>query len=227
MNTEPLYRVVDSSTTVDNPLRVHEVIVNGKIERVEFHHGKDTLLPYDVAIKFMQAGFTVQENGKDIARPAKTDETIRLRIAEDEVVAKLDELTDAALRLRSASRPDGERFINPATKREDMIAFLMTQVADDILEADKAAEINADPGVEFEVETIMPAQTGAISVAEIFPDTAQPPVDNDHVEPGARKFTQSELEAAEKADADDKAFKENLAKGEGPMADPEAGDNEV
>ena len=119
-------RVVDSSVTAEHPQRVHDVVVDGNIQRVVFNLGEEMLLPYAVGVKFMQEGFRVFEPGTntEIIAPPKTDETIRTRIGPDEVVAKYTELTDAALRMRAASLVDGERFISAKVDQAEIIAFL-------------------------------------------------------------------------------------------------------
>lgn len=120
-------RVIDLSATAENTERVHDIVVDGQVKQVRFSYGKETVLPYNEGIKFLQSGFLVLEPGQDnpMVPAPKTDETIRFRIAEDEVVAKLDELTNSSLKLRVAARPGGEKLVIGAEfDREAAISFL-------------------------------------------------------------------------------------------------------
>lgn len=120
-------RVIDQSANSECPVRVHDVIVNGQIEKISFEHGRETILPYHIGVKFMQDGFIVMdiESKIEMKCPAKTDETVRIRINEDEVVARYDELTDSALKLRAAARAGGEKFlIDKDVDRNQIITFL-------------------------------------------------------------------------------------------------------
>ncbi len=142
-------RVIDQSANAECPVRVHDVIVNGQIEKITFEHGRETLLPYHIGVKFMQDGFIVMDIESNIQMqcPAKTDETVRIRINEDEVVARYDELTDSALKLRAAARDGGEKFLlDKDVDRNKIITFLKQPQTTEIEE-----EVNPDP-----VEIILP-----------------------------------------------------------------------
>jgi hypothetical protein len=147
--------VRDSSATAEQPIREHDVVVRGEIHKVKFEHGKDTALPYEVGVKFMQEGFTVSDESGKLARPAKTDETIRSRINRDEVVATYDELTQASLIMRAALLPGGEKFVDGKAKPEEIIAFLkaaLPPLADEenLLEDDDEEEFTPEKSVPQE-----------------------------------------------------------------------------
>lgn len=121
-----MVRVVDSSVTAESPERTHEVNIDGEVTSVTFKRGEETIVPFKVGIKFMQEGFKVFKPGTDteLMVPPKTDQTIRNRISEDEVVAKYDELTVGALKVRAAAKPGGEKFLVGEVDKADMINFL-------------------------------------------------------------------------------------------------------
>ncbi len=130
MTSQKNLRVIDSSCTSEFPIRTHDIVVKGEIIPVTFKYGEEKILPLEHGIKFLQDGFTVFEEGKKTAMdlPAFTDDTIRNRIGEDEVVAKYDELTEAALKLRAAIIPGGEHFVGDDIAKTDVIGFLKAAV---------------------------------------------------------------------------------------------------
>jgi len=120
--------VVDSSCTAEYPLRKHDIIVEGVIQSVEFKYGEKKILDFEIGVKFLKEGFKVLnlDTETPILSPPVTDETIRIRIADDEVVAKYEELTETALKMRAALLPDGEALIrDEKTEKEDLILFLL------------------------------------------------------------------------------------------------------
>ena len=128
MNSEKMFRVIDSSTTHECPERIHDVIVDGQVTSVRFTLNVPTLLPEKTALKFMVDGFSVvdAESGAVVPRPAFTDETVRNRIGEDEIVAKYEELTDEALQMRAVVLPGGEIFAvgGDVISKQNLIDFL-------------------------------------------------------------------------------------------------------
>lgn len=186
MENQKLFCVIDSSVTNDHPKRVHEVMVNGVLQRVEFNLGAETLLPYEVAVKFTQDGFRVFEKDStvEIKAPPKTDETVRIRIKDDEVVAKYDELTLSALQLRAASRPGGEKFMAVDAKKAEIVAFLrgvsplsvdVEASADGSLIDDSEDDENANPGT-FTLPNAAEGHVFTI-VASVDPDYKHDEVD--------------------------------------------------
>lgn len=126
MSKEPaMFQVTDSSATMHYPTRVHEIILNGKVERITFNHGEPTLLPFEKAAKFQREGFTMlSEDGTELKRPSDTPPVVQLSIKSSEVVARLEELTQEALFLRASILIGGEKFGKNSNKK-DMIAFLI------------------------------------------------------------------------------------------------------
>lgn len=121
--------VIDSSCTPESPVREHTMrMPDGTFEKVVFRYGIQTILDYALGVKFNQEGFIVldAETQLRLRTPPKTDGTVRMKIAPDEVVAKYDELSDAALRMRAATTPGGEEFIiGDHLDRDAVIAFLI------------------------------------------------------------------------------------------------------
>lgn len=128
---QKMFHVQDSSCNAEYPVRIHDININGGFERITFKYGEPTLLPYHKAVKFMQDGFTVidADTSHVLANPAHTDETIRIRIGEDEIVAKYDELEVTALRLRAAVHPGGEIYVTKKATKAELIAFLKSATA--------------------------------------------------------------------------------------------------
>lgn len=119
-----MFKVIDSSATVDNQTRIHDVLVNGVLQRTTFHYGSPTELPPEVALKFLKDGFIVlDETGKPYQTPAVADAVMESRLKPGEVIARLEELELDALRLRAAVMPHGETVKD--AKKEAVIAFLL------------------------------------------------------------------------------------------------------
>lgn len=125
-NTVKMLEVYDTSANHECPVRQHDVKINGEILSITFEAGKRTLMPRDVGLKFMKPGFRVYEKDStvELTRPPVTDETVKNRIAVDEVVAKYEELTGDALKMRAAVFPGGEAYIAGNVARADLIDFL-------------------------------------------------------------------------------------------------------
>jgi hypothetical protein len=159
MEPSKTLRVVDSSCTQEAPKRTHYVTVGGQDIGVDFIFGEQTILPYEVGIKFMLDGFEVFESDSEVSigRPPQTDETIKARIGQDQVIADLSELTETALKLRVATLPGGEVFTSDATTRDEVLAFLKNggnvapvSYEDETNIEDDASEITFDAEAEIE-----------------------------------------------------------------------------
>lgn len=120
-------RVTDSSCTAESPERTHDVFVRGTLTRTIFTLGKEVILPFEHAIKFMIDGFTVEEvDGRTLNLPAVTKESIRSELAADQVIAYLSELTLASLKLRAGQKQGGEIFLDADdSARGDLIDFIL------------------------------------------------------------------------------------------------------
>lgn len=130
--------VMDTSATFDCPVREHQIMLNGEIKTVTFEHGKPTILSKEIGLKFMMAGFIVRdaEDNELVIPTSSADE-----LAEDEVVAKLSELTDDSLLIRSLSKVGGEQFAVGEVSRKALISFLTSKPAD---AEDDAQEVDVD-----------------------------------------------------------------------------------
>lgn len=132
-DTKPAHLLVLDSTATEGP-RTHEQIVDKIVTPYTFERGKPLRLPYAVAAKFLQhdAFKCVNEEGKIIAwqrRPRQPEELgagERLKLADNETIARYDELSSAALFQRAVELPGGERFAKAGQRpeRTDMIAFI-------------------------------------------------------------------------------------------------------
>ena len=121
--------VKDLTATADNPSRTHELIIGGRIEKFIFAYGEYLVLPFNTAIRFSQnPGFVVEhKDGRSFeAPPSDVDErseTPKIELADDEVIARFDELTKPALVLRAQLLPGGEDITDRIGKG-DVIEFL-------------------------------------------------------------------------------------------------------
>lgn len=158
MSEEKLYRVVDSSATAEHPIRNHEVMVDGQVRQVDFRYGEPTVLPMNVAMKFRKEGFKVSDfDGHEVKLNAVTDETVRIRIGDDEVVAKYDELSIDALQMRAVILPGGEKFLQGPIQKDAVIAFLKAPLAPPVEEvpADPEVLTDAEPADEVDPDAVV------------------------------------------------------------------------
>ena len=119
-------RVIDHSATELNPVRVHDVLINGNIFPVTFKYNEATILPFEQGVKFMKDGFTVTEvDGDEVNMPAVPNDSVAVQLGADECVAKYRELNLSSLKLRAAQRADGEAFLDAGEEDKDaIVAFL-------------------------------------------------------------------------------------------------------
>lgn len=121
--TEQTLKVFDTSATSEFPVRVHDTVFNGLIEKVTFNYGNPTVLPVEKALKFNKDGFIIKGMDDTLyEKPVQVDNVTQSRLAPGEVVAKLEELTTEALRLRAAVMPNGETVSK--AKKEELVEFL-------------------------------------------------------------------------------------------------------
>jgi hypothetical protein len=148
-------KVIDTSATADCPLRNHDIRIGDEIQTITFQQGAPTRLPFEIGMKFMKDGFIVLDDDGEgvVPAPATTDETIRLRIGADEVVAKYEELTVSALMIRAAALPGGEKLTVGAVDRVALIDFLKGTTsltsADEVILAD---EVENEDEIQLEIE---------------------------------------------------------------------------
>jgi len=119
------------TTAVSGP-RTHEQIIDGMVKSFTFEQGKALPLPKAVAIKFIRhdAFKLVDKDGNLIEfkrRPKQPDELgagETLVLAQDETIARYDELSTPSLQARVLEMAGGERFAE-APVRGEMIAFII------------------------------------------------------------------------------------------------------
>jgi hypothetical protein len=121
--------VTDTTCSPTYPRRTHDIMVSGVIRQVTFEIGQPQLLPIDVALRFLKDdAFVVTDprTGKKYdPTPPQPDihSGAAFALASDEVVAKLDELTQEALFIRS-KQMQGAEDIKKGTPKEKLISFL-------------------------------------------------------------------------------------------------------
>lgn len=121
--TDQTLKVFDTSATSEVPVREHDIVFNGLIEKIKFNYGQPTVLPVEKALKFNKDGFIIKGmDDSPYEKPVQVDNVTQSRLAPGEVVAKLEELTTEALRIRVALKPNGEALSK--AKKEELIEFL-------------------------------------------------------------------------------------------------------
>jgi hypothetical protein len=125
-------RVLDTTATPEFPKRVHEMIVDRILKSFTFEHGKGLEMPREIALKFLkwEAFKLVDAKGNvlDYQRRPKQPEELQageaLTLADNETVARYDELSNGALQARVLELPGGEQFaVNPS--RDAIIRFIV------------------------------------------------------------------------------------------------------
>lgn len=124
---EKVLKVIDSSLTLENSKRIHQIIINGEITDIVFVYGEDKFLPESVAMKFSKEGFKIvhPENDTEVEIPREIPFGAPVQLRPDEVIARYSELSFDALRTRAVILPGGEKFIQEGVEAQDMIDFLM------------------------------------------------------------------------------------------------------
>jgi hypothetical protein len=123
---EKLYRVVDLACTEVYKTRTHTIRINGDDRVFTFKHGEDMKLPLHEALKFNIPGFKVYdlETDAEIAPPMQVEEDILSKLAPDQVIATLEELSEGALKVRAAKLRGGEVYLDDEVHRDAVIEFL-------------------------------------------------------------------------------------------------------
>jgi hypothetical protein len=143
--------VLDTTATHDGPPREHAMTLEGGITRnYRFTAGKPTELPWEIALKFLKhdAFRLTDADGNLIpwrGTPRQPEDLAageRFHLADDEVVARYDELTTQALQMRCAQMPSGESIAR-ARDRDAMIAFIVERTMKRRLE--NSMQENTDP----------------------------------------------------------------------------------
>jgi hypothetical protein len=126
-------------TTATEGPRTHEMMVDGIVKPFTFQRATPLPLPSAVALKFLKhEGFLLtDENGQVLPfrrRPRQPDELgagEKITLADNETIARYDELSSAALLHRAIELPGGEKFAQGENKpdRAEMISFITTAAA--------------------------------------------------------------------------------------------------
>lgn len=107
--------------------RIHEQVVNGQVKAYKFTHGEALPMVRAEAMKFARhASFTVTDKDGHRIEPRieAPSNNKPFLLAEDQIVARLSELSNGALLTRVQMEPGGERF-EKTTPREKQIGFLV------------------------------------------------------------------------------------------------------
>lgn len=134
----PKTAFIIDTTAIDAP-RVHELIVDKTIRQFTFKPREPLKLPLPVAVKFLKhEGFQLaNEKGEVIPysrRPKQPNELgagETFKLAENETIARYDELMTSALMQRALEMPGGEKFsTKDKPDRVAMIDFIKGTLAE-------------------------------------------------------------------------------------------------
>ena len=123
--------VIDPTVSPNGPARTHEQLwSDGRIEQYTFEFQKPLLVPLSHALRFLENGFKVFVD-EQCTRALKQTRSARdghsghvvQQLAEDEVIANLEELTAPALYKRAVTLPGGDAF-KPNSKKADLVEFV-------------------------------------------------------------------------------------------------------
>lgn len=125
---EEMYGVEDLNATRVGVERAHDIIVAGEIITYPFRPRHSTKMPFAHAVKFLKnKAFRVTDASGKVYEPiaeAKPEARASLSIADDEVIARLDELTVESLAIRANALDGGEGF-KKSSRKADIMAFLI------------------------------------------------------------------------------------------------------
>ena len=112
------------------PPRVHDLVINGQVRSYIFNYGKPLEMTEAEARKFMaiEAFQVFNTQGDRVLPTVSVFEGIgtnRRELANNECIARFDELTLDSLRDRAAPLPGGENIIRANTPKAEVIAFMI------------------------------------------------------------------------------------------------------
>jgi len=162
------WSVQDTTCVAGGPKRTHEIIVDGHIKPQSFEYGVPLAMPETHARKFVHIPefIVLNAEGKRV-KPAIPitmgfDASGKLTLAEDQCVARLDELSMESLLSRAAPLLGGEKM-TLKTGKSAVIAFLIdarkkkitqnisTDKRDGDVETDEMSDAEMRRMAEFEV----------------------------------------------------------------------------
>lgn len=151
--------VIDT-TAQHGSARIHDQLIDGQPQAFTFERGKPLEMPAAIAIKFLRdpAFVRTDAGGKPMPykRAPKQPEDLgageRLILAEDETVARYDEMSTSALLQRVVELPHGEKFTKAAEKpaREDLIEFIVQSKKERRAASKAAPDVGRDDFVPVE-----------------------------------------------------------------------------
>jgi hypothetical protein len=124
------WTVQDTTCVAGGPRRTHEIIVDGLIKPCTFEYGIPLPLPESHACKFVHIPEFIVTNAEGkrvkpaIPITAGFDASGKFALAEDQCVARLDELSMESLLARAAPLVGGEKM-TLKTGKATVIAFLI------------------------------------------------------------------------------------------------------
>lgn len=123
---EPMWSVID--TNAKEHSRTHHPLGLGRVTYV-MSPGQPTSMPEAHAAKFLcdESFHVFDDAGRRVTslrKPTDDEGEKGIQLADDEVIAKLDELGQEALLRRAHMQPGGEVFKKNA-RRDDLVEFLM------------------------------------------------------------------------------------------------------
>ena len=199
--SEKFLKVIDSSLTLNNPKRIHQIITNGELQDVVFVYGEDKFLPESVAMKFSKEGFRIVhiEDDSEIYIPREIPVGAPVQLQPDEVIARYTELTFDALRTRAVILPGGEKFIQDGVQSQDIIDFLMGK-EETIDGEEELGELEDEDGDDLDENFTDKGTTDTEQDAEDTDEAANPTTESDEVPAADAEDTQGELVADGKSE---------------------------
>lgn len=126
--------VIDT-TAQHGTARIHDQLIDGQPQAFTFERGKPLEMPAAIAIKFLRDPAFVRTDAAGKPQPykraPKQPEDLgageRLVLAEDETIARYDEMSLSALLQRVVELPNGEKFTKQAEKptSQELIDFIV------------------------------------------------------------------------------------------------------
>lgn len=134
----PWYVIDSTATPKDERVygsgpRTHEQIVDGVHMPFTFEYGKPLAMPEKIARKFLKhdawkltdASGTVLPFQRPPKQPHEAQAGEQFKLADNECVARYDELSNEALKTRVLEMPGGEKFADAAPSRKAVIEFIV------------------------------------------------------------------------------------------------------
>ena len=151
-------QVVDSTAGANSPAREHEIQVgDGRRVVYSFKHQSPVRMPFDHAMRFrpMDSFIVLDDEGERYEPNPVTPPDAEIELAEDEVVARYEELTAEALFARAKELP-GSDDLKRNSQKTEIIAFLVESSRSALVAEDEAGDGEGEGS-----ETMMPEEIAA------------------------------------------------------------------